>query len=90
MLSTLAHELGHAVDLTYGGPARRASYLSVRGLPASSARWPCATCPDFASGAGDFAEVFAVWLVVSRDFRSRLAGRPGPAQLASLAHLFAA
>ncbi|MCW2680838.1 MAG: hypothetical protein JWM62_2239 [Frankiales bacterium] len=85
--TTLAHELGHALDFAHGTPARRDAYREVRGLPAGP--WfPCDRCDDFTSPAGDFAEVFAVWLAGPGDFRSRLAGSPSPAQLRELAPLF--
>lgn len=85
--TTIAHEIGHAFDFTYGTPARRDAYRRLRGLPAG-AWFPCNRCSDFASPAGDFAEVFAVWLAGPGDFRSRLAGPPTPAQLGELAPLF--
>lgn len=88
LLDTIGHELGHAVDVTHGTRARRAEYLRLRGLPASTPWWPCASCSDYASGAGDFAEVFAVWVVGSQSFSSELAGRPSAARLAALRHLF--
>ncbi len=88
LLDTLAHEIGHAVDITYGTKARRDEYLRLRGI--SSAWWPCGSCSDYASGAGDFAEVFAVWVVGSHSFSSQLAGRPTAAQLRGMRHLFVA
>ncbi|MCU1599737.1 MAG: hypothetical protein JWO22_446 [Frankiales bacterium] len=84
---TLAHELGHVYDLTYGSAASRASYLARRGVSSSTAWWPCAACSDYSSGAGDFAEVFAVYLAGSTDFRSTLAARPSAAEAAALVHV---
>ena len=55
----LAHEIGHAVDLTH---------LYDRGRPVAGCTWPARLDPlvprhvgraDFATGAGDFAESFA-------------------------------
>lgn len=56
----VAHELGHAVDLTYLGDAERAGWLAARGLGRGTIWFPGeAGVSDFASGAGDFAESFA-------------------------------
>lgn len=80
---TLAHEIGHVVDFLTSTDASRAAYLRARGL--APRRWfPCTGCSDYASPAGDFAEVFALWLAGPGDFRSRLAGPPPRAQLAEL------
>lgn len=84
--ATLAHELGHALDFRYGSEDRHRRYREIRGLPGG--QWyPCSRCDDFASPAGDFAEVFAASLVGTGDFRSRLAGPPSPTQLRALAEL---
>ena len=84
--ATVAHELGHALDFSYGSEDRHRRYREIRGL--AGGRWyPCSGCDDFASPAGDFAEVFAASLVGTGDFRSRLAGPPSPSQLRALADL---
>jgi hypothetical protein len=71
----LGHELGHAVDATRVDDAERAAYLRARGMPRAS--WfPGHGASDLGSGAGDFAEVFALCHSVSPVFRSRLAARP--------------
>jgi hypothetical protein len=71
----LAHELGHAYDDRYLTPQQRRAYLRRRGVP--DARWfPGGRFSDYASGAGDFAEVFALCHAASPEFRSRLAARP--------------
>ncbi len=88
LLVTLAHEIGHAVDFTYTTFARQAEYLALRGIAPSSVWLPCEYCSDYDSPAGDFAEVFAVWLVGSQDFLSRMAPRPSAVELAVLQHLF--
>jgi hypothetical protein len=87
--ATLAHEIAHALDLVTGDAAQRADYLERRGLPPDTPWFPCDRCDDLATGAGDWAEVFAYWLVGPGDFRSRLAGPPSPEVLQSLAPLFA-
>ena len=71
----LAHELGHAVDADRLSAADRAAYLRRRGV-ADAAWWPSGRGADYASGAGDFAEVFALCHAASAEFRSRLAPPP--------------
>jgi len=71
----LAHEIGHAFDARRLTRAQRAAYLRARGAPA--APWlPGARASDYRSGAGDFAEVFALCHAPSPVYRSRLADRP--------------
>lgn len=71
----LAHELGHAFDDLRMTDADRRSYLYRRGR--LGAAWAAAPGEsDYAAGAGDFAEVFALCHTASTDFRSRLAPRP--------------
>lgn len=71
----LGHEIGHAFDATRVTDAERAAYLRARGVP--RATWfPGHGASDLRSGAGDFAEVFALCHSVSPVFRSRLAARP--------------
>jgi len=71
----LAHEIGHAFDARRLTPARRAAYLRGRGVP-GAAWFPGRTASDYRSGAGDFAEVFALCHAASPVYRSRLAPRP--------------
>jgi hypothetical protein len=66
----------------------RAAYQAARGIPASTPWYGCSGCTDFATPAGDFAEVYAQWVRGSADNRSELAGDPGPAELAALAAQF--
>jgi len=71
----LGHELGHAFDATRLTDADRAVYLRARGVP--GATWfPGGRASDYRSGAGDFAEVFALCHAASTVYRSRLAARP--------------
>jgi hypothetical protein len=70
----LGHELGHAFDAQRLSAADRAAYLRARGAP--TAPWLPGRASDYRSGAGDFAEVFALCHATSPLFRSRLAGRP--------------
>lgn len=84
----IAHELGHAVDVTLNdGPDRR-RWTEARDL-ASAPWWPESGATDFWTGAGDFAESFAAWQVGPSGFRSELAPPPDAAQIELLAELSA-
>jgi len=77
----LAHEIGHAYDARRLTAAQRRDWLARRG--ASGRPWlPDGERSDYASGAGDFAEVFARCHAASPEFRSRLA--PAPADACAL------
>lgn len=80
---TLGHELGHAVDLSLGDDGQRAAWLRARGVP-DAPWWVADGAADFASGAGDFAEAFAVWQTGGTG-ESRLAPHPTADQLALVA-----
>ena len=87
---TLAHEIGHAVDLTYGTDYRRSEYRRMRGLSTDADWFGCDACTDYATPAGDFAEVFEYWLLGGGDFRSQLAGPPDATRLEHMSTLFVA
>lgn len=83
----IAHELGHAVDLTYNDADDRQRWLDLRGAD-EAPWWPDNRAADFATGAGDFAESFAAWQTgTSREFRSQLAPPPTAEEQATLAEL---
>jgi len=84
----IAHELGHAVDLTYNSDADHDRWKSQRGIPASTPWFGCNGCTDFRTPAGDFAEVFAWHLLHQPDFRSRMAPPPSDDQLRQLEPFF--
>lgn len=84
----MAHELGHAYDTTHMSTASRAAWQRVRGIPAGTPWYGCSGCTDFATPAGDFAEVYAQWARGASSNRSKLAGAPGPTALAQLAGQF--
>lgn len=84
----LAHELGHAIDFTWGTPAGHAQYLKLRGINPSTPWFGCNYCTDFSTPAGDWAEVFARYLTGNHDFYSKVAGAPSAAQLRAIAPLF--
>lgn len=73
----IAHELGHAYDAVRLTDADREAYLTRRGVP--GAPWLPEGASDYAVGAGDFAEVFALCHAASPDFRGTLAARPDQA-----------
>ncbi len=81
----LAHEAGHALDITYLDNPARVRWLEARGVP-DAAWWPGNGLSDFDTGAGDFSEAVAFWLVGSPS-RSTLAGNPTPEQVALLEQL---
>lgn len=56
-----AHELGHVVDVEMNSDLDRTNWLDQRGISQETPWWPSAQSPDFDTGAGDFAEAFAVW-----------------------------
>ena len=62
--------------------------MQLRGLAATTAWWSRDNGTDCATGSGDFAEVFAVWLVGAKTFHSTLAARPTVAQLTKIRTLF--
>jgi predicted Zn-dependent protease len=81
----LAHELGHAIDVSHFDTDDRERWLEARGVEGAQ-WWPDAYASDFETGAGDFAEAFAYWAL--RDVNSsKLAGTPNSAQLETMADL---
>jgi len=60
----LAHELGHAIDVTYLESKQRNQWLAARNMP--STWWPGNGLSDFHVGAGDFAEAVAQILTDSK------------------------
>ena len=85
---TLAHELGHAVDLTYGSAYRRREYRRMRGFSLDAKWFGCDACSDYATPAGDFAEVFEYWLLGGGDYRSQLGSAPDSVTLEHISTLF--
>lgn len=84
---TLAHEIGHAVDLVYNDAAGdRERWLEQRDADLSTRWWPDSGAIDFATGAGDFAECFATWQTGSLSL-SRIAGRCSADDLELVAEL---
>jgi hypothetical protein len=84
----VAHEIGHLVDGDRMTDGLRAEYLAVRGIPAGTPWYGCNGCADFATPAGDFAEVYAQWQRGASDNRSQMAPPPSSGQLAEIAARF--
>ncbi len=84
----IAHELGHAIDVTLNSTEEREQWQQVRGI-AEHDWWPGSGATDFATGAGDFAEAFAVMLTGPDDYRSELGDTPTTEQLELLQELSA-
>jgi hypothetical protein len=82
----VAHELGHAVDVTWNDGDDRRRWLDLRGID-NAPWWPDNRAADFATGAGDFAESFAAWQVGNTAFRSELGLPPRTEERALLAEL---
>jgi hypothetical protein len=81
-----AHEIGHVVDVELNSDDDRNDWRDQRGISSSSPWWPSAESPDFATGAGDFAEAFAVW-ETGVTTRSTVAEQPTRADLELLREL---
>lgn len=60
---TIAHELGHAIDVSHLDWDDRSGWLRARGLPVDHPWWPGNGMTDYQVGAGDFAEKVAERLV---------------------------
>ncbi len=86
LASIVAHELGHAMDVTHMGSDERNRWLEARGVD-DAPWWSDAFASDFESGAGDFAEAFAVWAINDAS-SSEIAGQPTTSQLSLLASFF--
>lgn len=82
----IAHEVGHAVDVSRNSGDDRRRWQEQRQIN-NQPWWPGNGATDFSTGAGDFAESFASWQVGSGSFRSNLAPAPGAADLALMADL---
>lgn len=81
----LAHEIGHALDVTYLDGDDRADWLEARNA-SDTQWWPDAYATDFQTGAGDFAESFA-WWATGDDSASQVGAEPTADQVAILLDL---
>jgi hypothetical protein len=84
----IAHELGHAIDVTYNTPETRKNWMRLRGIDPSTPWFGCDRCSDFETPAGDFAETFALLMVGPKDFRGRIAPPPTAQQISGLQAFF--
>lgn len=86
----IAHELGHAIDMTYNTAETRKNWMHVRGIDPSTPWFGCDGCTDFDTPAGDFAETFALLMLGPKDFRGRIAPRPTAQQTSTLSAFYSA
>src|SRR5262249_33766217 len=84
----IAHEIGHAIDLSYNTPETRRQWMKLRGIDPSTAWFGCDRCSDYNTPAGDFAETFAFLLRGPKYFRSRISPPPTAEQVEALIPLF--
>jgi len=84
----IAHELGHAFDVTHNTVATRKKWMQLRGINPTTPWFGCDRCSDYNTPAGDFAETFAFLMRGPKYFRSRIAPRPTPEQIPGLLHFF--
>jgi hypothetical protein len=88
LASDIAHELGHAIDLTYNTAASRADWKRARGIDPATPWFGCNRCSDYSTPAGDFAETFSLLLLSPGNFRGRIAPRPTAEQIPILKQFF--
>jgi hypothetical protein len=88
MAHTIAHELGHAIDMTYNTPETRRKWMEYRGIETSTTWFSCNRCSDFTAPSGDFAETFALLQVGPDYFAGRIAPRPSAQDIPNLISFF--
>jgi hypothetical protein len=84
----IAHELGHAIDMTFNTAKTRRKWMQMRGIDPSTPWFGCDRCTDFSTPAGDFAEAFALLLLGPGHFAGRIAPPPTDEQLTALRPFF--
>ncbi len=83
----IAHEMGHAIDVSRLGDLQHRLWYQARGIPASVPWFPGGSgARDYATGAGDWAESFARWQT-GVGWYSELGPPPDVAQTAVMAEL---
>ncbi len=81
----IAHEIGHAVDLTHLDADKRREFQVIRGRTPRSPWWAADAQTDVAANAGDWAEAFAYTFTAGRGrWASQLGSPPTDAQQAAL------
>ena len=84
----IAHELGHAIDLTLNTNEMRGKWKKLRGINSATQWFGCNQCSDYNTPAGDFAETFALLLLGPEHFSGRIAPPPTPEQFPMLMPFF--
>jgi hypothetical protein len=84
----IAHELGHAVDVTTNTSETRKRWMELRGIDPATPWFGCDRCSDFATPSGDFAETFALILFGPKEFRGRIAPPPTAKEMPALVSFF--
>jgi hypothetical protein len=84
----IAHELGHAIDMTFNTAETRKQWMQVRGIDPETPWFGCDRCSDYNTPAGDFAETFAFLLYGPKYYRGRIAPPPPPEMRAALTRFF--
>jgi hypothetical protein len=84
----IAHELGHAIDMTFNTDETRKKWKALRGIDPATPWFGCSRCSDYNTPAGDFAETFALLLFGPENFAGRIAPPPTPEQLPLLKTFF--
>ena len=84
----IAHELGHAMDMTYNTNETRRNWMELRGIDPATPWFGCDKCSDYSTPAGDFAETFALLLFGPKEFRGRIAPPPSAQQIPLLFRFF--
>jgi len=84
----IAHELGHAIDLTFNTAESRKLWMAARGISPDTPWFGCSGCSDYKTPAGDFAETFAFLLLGPGNFSGRIASAPTSEQIPTLKAFF--
>ncbi len=82
----IAHEIGHALDVTYFDQPVRTRWMTQRGFDPDGDWWPRSGANDYASPAGDLAETIATW-VNGTDHWAGTGGEPTDADIALVREL---
>ena len=85
----IAHELGHAIDVTFNTAKTRKKWMEARGINPGTPWFGCNRCSDFNTPAGDFAETFAFLLLGPGNFSGKIASAPTAEQVPVLKAFFA-
>jgi hypothetical protein len=83
----IAHEIGHAIDVTYNTTETRRQWMLARGIDPKTQWFGCDRCSDYNTPAGDFAETYAFLLRGPKYFRGKIAPPPTADQIQQLSAL---